>query len=137
MRQMNGGFVYGLFLIVGVGLIGLATSVAARSPSPAPVVAEYTEPQAELYEWLYAPTPVASASAGLWSDADRVKMTATALLVVTEPTSRETWKPGFQAYLRDTIGLTDEEVRAAVFRAYGKLSVMIANAVFAEMDKPG
>lgn len=125
-------------LALGVVLLAVlcwryALPAQARPPDRASLVAVFADKEIERYEAMLAPTAITLADVGDWSDADQVAMVAAALATVTEPTSLATWKPGFQEYLRDVLGWTDEQIVDAVYAVYGKRAVRLAVAIFEQM----
>lgn len=123
-----------------VGFMWIGAASAQRQVSPAPVVAEFAEAQIEQYEAMYkrsqAPSGIALANMANWSDEAVAEVAAAALLVVTEPASLATWKPGYVEWLRDTMGLDPQAVIDAVYDVYALRAWMIADAVFARGAKP-
>lgn len=136
------GIVLGLVLVVvGLWAIWLASAQAAPRPL-APVLVtmvERYEGMVAAYEAAYeAVPPMERTSQQLsapWSDAERATIAAAALLGTMEKTSRDTWQPGYEAYLAG-LEFTLEEVRAAVYFAYARQAVQIADAVFVALGKP-
>lgn len=123
------------FCILGSGVAILKARPPARVPAAA-----YTQEQATLYEAMYersqVPSGVALANMADWSDEAVAEVVAAALLTVTEPTSLATWKPGYVAWLRDTMGLDRQAVIDAVYDVYALRAWMIADAVLARGEKP-
>ena len=123
----------GLFVVVA-GLWGVwATSTYAAPRPVVPVPAEVVP--VEWYDSLLEPMPHTLDSTG-WANAEVVEMVGRALEATMNPLSSGTWRPGFEAHLL-LKGFTDVQIRAAVLRAYAVISIEVADAVFAELGKPG
>lgn len=119
-----------------VGML-VCMGIGKAYAAPAPVVAEYAEAEIELYEAMYEATPVALDDMLAWSDAERVGMVAATLGAVTQPKSMARWQAGYETWLRDAMGLSDTEVIERVYAAIAWRSIWMAEAVFAQMGKPG
>ena len=116
----------------GVGAV--IWHVAQPRPRPVvPVPAEVVP--VEWHDSLLEPMPHALDSTG-WANAEVVEMVGRALEATMNPLSSGTWRPGFEAHLR-LKGFTDVQIRAALLRAYAVISIEVADAVFAELGKPG
>lgn len=126
-----------LFVALFVGSAALFEEASAKPPSPAPAVAEFTEAEIELYEAMYAATPVALNDMLAWSDAEKVAMVTRALATVMQPESLATWKPGYIEWLRVVHNLTDVEIVGEFYKACAQRALWFAEVVFAQMDKPG
>lgn len=96
---------------------------------------EMFEGMEEAYKGAHLKDGVTPLDSGPWSDADRVRVTAAALLGTMEKTSRDTWQPGYEEFLRG-LEFSDEQIRAAVFFAYAQQAVQISDAVFVALGKP-
>ena len=126
--------------LVAVGLVAvIGTSVAKAYAAPRDVVPAAVVPAevvpVEWYDSLMEPMPHALDSTG-WANAEVVEMVGRALEATMNPLSSGTWRPGFEAHLL-LKGFTDVQIRAAVLRAYAVISIEVADAVFAELGKPG
>ena len=136
--QLGGGrgIAVGLsVVVVGLWAIWLASAQAAPRPT-VPVPAEVVSAEmVAVYDAMLIPTVKPVDFTG-WAAAERVAMTAEALAVAAQPESRMTWQPGFEAYLREVLQFSDEEIVDAVYLVLGKRAVRLAETVFQQMPKP-
>ena len=118
------------------GLWATSTSAAPRPVPPASVaMIETYEAMRDAYTATLAGDGVVLRSFEPWSDADRAAIAAAALLGTMEKASRDTWQPGYEGFLRE-LDFTPEEIRAAVFFAYGQQVALITDAVLLALGKP-
>ena len=120
-------------VVIVLATWGVWAAISHAAPRPvAPVPAEVD--LSAWYDSLLEPMPHALDSTG-WANAEVVKVFVHAYDAVMDWNSRETWQPGFIAYLKG-LELTDVEIRARVLEVHAKLALEATNALFAVLGKP-